>query len=178
MRNFVITVNGKTYSSPVDNGKAIITIPDLEYGNYTLPVTYSGDDKYNPLTKDNDDLYDYDVVEVFISFKQRKDEYFEYELSPFGMRFKGLIINKTLKDPMLTRVEPDFEYEVNKTETGYNAIISLDVSKIDNFDINKIYFNCFAIDVDGQSDYQNLYALNPTLSNTFHLSSFLSKLEK
>ena len=133
---------------------------------------------YNPLTKDNDDLYDYDVVEVFISFKERKDEYFEYELSPFGVRFKGLIINKTLKDPTLTRVEPDFEYEVNKTETGYNAIISIDVSKINNFDINKIYFNCFTIDVDGQSDYQNLYALNPTLSNTFHLSSFLSKLEK
>ena len=50
--NVTTTVNGKTYSSPVDNGKAIITIPGLEYGNYTLPVTYSGNDKYNPLTKD------------------------------------------------------------------------------------------------------------------------------
>ena len=50
--NVTTTVNGKTYFSPVDNGKAIITIPCLEYGNYTLPVTYSGDDKYNSLTKD------------------------------------------------------------------------------------------------------------------------------
>ena len=50
--NVTTKVNGKTYFSPVENGKAIITIPDLEYGNYTLPVTYSGDDKYNPLTKD------------------------------------------------------------------------------------------------------------------------------
>ena len=50
--NVTTTVNGKTYSSPVDNGKSIITIPDLEYGNYTLPVTYSGDDKYNSLTND------------------------------------------------------------------------------------------------------------------------------
>ena len=50
--NVTTTVNGKTYSSPVDNGKAIITIPDLIKGDYTLPVTYSGDDKYNPLTKD------------------------------------------------------------------------------------------------------------------------------
>ena len=50
--NITTKVNGKTYFSPVENGKAIITIPDLEYGNYTLPVTYSGDDKYNPLTKD------------------------------------------------------------------------------------------------------------------------------
>ena len=50
--NVTTTVNGKTYFSPVDNGKAIITIPGLEYGNYTLPVTYSGDDKYNSLTND------------------------------------------------------------------------------------------------------------------------------
>ena len=50
--NVTTTVNGKTYSSPVDNGKAIITIPDLIKGDYTLPVTYSGDDKYNSLTND------------------------------------------------------------------------------------------------------------------------------
>ena len=50
--NVTTTVNGKTYFSPVDNGKSIITIPCLEYGNYTLPVTYSGDDKYNSLTND------------------------------------------------------------------------------------------------------------------------------
>ncbi|WP_296862340.1 Ig-like domain repeat protein, partial [uncultured Methanobrevibacter sp.] len=49
--NVTTKVNGKAYSSPVENGKGVITIPDLEYGNYTLPVTYSGDDKYNPLTK-------------------------------------------------------------------------------------------------------------------------------
>ena len=50
--NVTTTVDGKSYYSPVENGNAIITIPDLEYGNYTLPITYSGDDKYNPLTKD------------------------------------------------------------------------------------------------------------------------------
>ena len=47
--NVTTTVNGKTYSLPVENGKTIITIPDLEYGNYTLPVTFSGDDKYNSI---------------------------------------------------------------------------------------------------------------------------------
>lgn len=46
--NATATVNGKTYTSEVNDGKAAITIPDLEYGNYTIPVSYSGDDKYNP----------------------------------------------------------------------------------------------------------------------------------
>ena len=29
-----------------------LAIPDLAMGNYTIPLTYSGDDKYNPVTKD------------------------------------------------------------------------------------------------------------------------------
>ncbi|MBR6024591.1 MAG: Ig-like domain repeat protein, partial [Methanobrevibacter sp.] len=50
--NVTTTFNGKTYSSEVKDGKAVITVPDLLKGDYTLPIIYSGDDKYNPLTKD------------------------------------------------------------------------------------------------------------------------------
>ena len=45
------TVGGKTYTVPVENGAATIIIPDLAKGDYTIPVTYSGDDKYNSITK-------------------------------------------------------------------------------------------------------------------------------
>ena len=45
--NVTATIDGKTYTSQVNNGKANIIIPDLTSGNHTLPVTYSGDDKYN-----------------------------------------------------------------------------------------------------------------------------------
>ena len=50
--NVTATVNGKTYVVPVEKGTAVITIPDLDVGNYTIPVYYSGDDKYNPQSKD------------------------------------------------------------------------------------------------------------------------------
>ena len=50
--NVTATVNNKTYSVPVNDGKATITIPELVAGNYTIPVTYSGDDKYNSETKE------------------------------------------------------------------------------------------------------------------------------
>ena len=46
------TVGGKTYTVPVENGAAIIIIPNLAKGDYTIPVTYSGDNKYNSATKD------------------------------------------------------------------------------------------------------------------------------
>ena len=52
--NVTTTVNGKNYSSKVKDGNATIIIPDLEYGNYTIPVSYSGDGKYNPSTDDVD----------------------------------------------------------------------------------------------------------------------------
>jgi hypothetical protein len=49
--NVTAKINGKTYTSQVKNGKATITIPNLSSGNYTVPVTYSGDNKYKSTSK-------------------------------------------------------------------------------------------------------------------------------
>ncbi|ALT69888.1 Ig-like domain repeat protein [Methanobrevibacter millerae] len=40
-------VNGTGYYAPVKDGEAVISIPNLEPGNYTAEVTYLGDDNYN-----------------------------------------------------------------------------------------------------------------------------------
>lgn len=45
------TVNGKEYSGDVNEGVGSIEIPNLNYGNYSAEVSYSGDLKYNPLKK-------------------------------------------------------------------------------------------------------------------------------
>ncbi|MBQ9025797.1 MAG: Ig-like domain-containing protein, partial [Methanobrevibacter sp.] len=50
--NVTATVDGVNYTAPVVNGTATISIPDLAAGNYTVPVVYSGDEKYNPVTED------------------------------------------------------------------------------------------------------------------------------
>ena len=46
--NVTITVDGKDYTAPVQNGKAVFTVPGLKAGNYTVDAKYSGDDKYVP----------------------------------------------------------------------------------------------------------------------------------
>ena len=43
-----IIVDGKKYTAPVKDGKAVFTILDLKAGNYDIKVHYSGDDKYLP----------------------------------------------------------------------------------------------------------------------------------
>ena len=66
------TVNGKEYSSNVNNGVGNIVISDLKYGNYNVEVAYSGDSKYNPLkektsfvVEKNVDLSAPDVVKYY-----------------------------------------------------------------------------------------------------------------
>ncbi|MEE0942230.1 MAG: Ig-like domain-containing protein, partial [Methanobrevibacter sp.] len=47
----VISINGIDYFAVVENGTAIVNVPSLAYGNYSVNVTYSGDNKYNSLIK-------------------------------------------------------------------------------------------------------------------------------
>ena len=47
--NITLTIGGINYTLIISDGKAIFDIPDLDVGNYTIPVYYSGDDYYAPV---------------------------------------------------------------------------------------------------------------------------------
>ena len=42
-----VSVDGKDYTVPIRDGKAVVDISDLAPGNHDVKVTYPGDDKYN-----------------------------------------------------------------------------------------------------------------------------------
>ncbi|WP_407423646.1 Ig-like domain repeat protein [Methanobrevibacter sp.] len=44
-----VTVDGKSYTAAVENGKATFNIPGLAPGKYEITANYSGDDKYDPI---------------------------------------------------------------------------------------------------------------------------------
>ena len=46
--NITITIDGKNYTIAISDGEATFDIPDLDIGDYLIPVYYSGDDKYAP----------------------------------------------------------------------------------------------------------------------------------
>ncbi len=46
-----VTVDGKSYSQNLTNGKATVTIPELGVGSHNITVSYSGDSKYVPTSK-------------------------------------------------------------------------------------------------------------------------------
>ena len=49
--NLTVTINGKNYTKELVNGSATIVVDDLPAGEYNAIITYSGDDKYNPIIK-------------------------------------------------------------------------------------------------------------------------------
>ena len=51
--------------------------------------------------------------------------YFELEVSPFGLRFWGEIINPDGQAPRLKKLPPVFDAEVRRTEEGYHVRIAL-----------------------------------------------------
>ena len=50
--NVSAVVGNTTYTANVTNGSASLAIPDLAIGNYTIPVTYSGDEAYASVTQE------------------------------------------------------------------------------------------------------------------------------
>ncbi|WP_297979945.1 Ig-like domain repeat protein [uncultured Methanobrevibacter sp.] len=46
--NVTITIDGKDYTAPVENGTAVFVIPGIKAGEHDVNASYSGDDKYSP----------------------------------------------------------------------------------------------------------------------------------
>ena len=46
-----VEIGGKTYTAGIVNGSVNLTTSPLNVGNYTLTVTYNGNNEYNPMTK-------------------------------------------------------------------------------------------------------------------------------
>ena len=121
----------------------------------------------SPYKEDNEDLWQGDAVEVYISPDGNLKHYKEIEVSPYGMRFYGEIINEDGKTPHLQKAEPSFKVETKRTEYGYAVIIHLPLKTMNGFDRKKMKMNAFCLDKK-RNGVQELYALNPTFCNSFH----------
>ena len=60
--NVTVSVDGKNYTAPVKDGKATVSVPNLKSGNYTVDVTYSGDNNYSPVSKSVNATVESDII--------------------------------------------------------------------------------------------------------------------
>ena len=131
------------------------------------------EDVISPFREDNEDIWQGDAVEVFLSTDGRLTRYFELEVSPFGVRFWGEVTFAE-GEKRLKKLPPPFEAEASRTKEGYAVQIKLPLAAMQGYDRRAVVLNAFRLDkkADGR---QELYALNPTECTTFHKPEYFLK---
>ena len=150
-----------------------------EFNKYAAHFSFEvkDEDVISPYLTDNEDIWQGDAVEVFLSPDGDRTRYFELEVSPFGVRFFGEIVNSDGKTPRLKKLPPMFEASAERTEEGYNVHIELPYGELGAVLPEKMAFNAFRLDkkADGR---QLLYALSPTFCNSFHRPQYFVRAKE
>ena len=128
------------------------------------------DEIVSPFGKDNEDIWQGDAVEVFLSPDGSLTRYYELEVSPFGVRFWGEI-SFPGGERRLKKLAPPFTAEARVTEYGYAVSVCLPLCALKGFERKKMKMNAFRLDKKGSGE-QALYALQPTLCETFHRPAY------
>ena len=131
-------------------------------------------DLISPFKEDNEDVWQGDAVEVFLSPDGDLTRYYELEVSPFGVRFWGEIaFSESMR--VLKKLPPPFRAEVTRTEAGYAVHIRLPLAAMQGYDRAAVMLNAFRLDKKADGG-QELYALNPTRCDTFHKPQYFLKI--
>ena len=150
-----------------------------EFSKYAAHFSFivNDEDIISPYLTDNEDIWQGDAVEVFLSPDGDRTRYFELEVSPFGVRFWGEVINRDGKTPRLKKLPPMFEARAERTEEGYEVHIELPYGELGAVLPEKMAFNAFRLDkkADGR---QLLYALSPTFCNSFHRPQYFVRAKE
>lgn len=119
---------------------------------------YSYTDKYNG------ELFYGDVCEVFIKYG-KENHYYEVEVAPNGTIFLSDIenINGNFKGQLIENCFVKAKSKICKDCYKVTILIPKCYIKTD-----KLEFNAFRMDTDGEIPEKHLFALHPTMCTTFH----------
>ena len=159
---------------PVVNGTAVAVLSDLPVGNITLPVTYSGDEKYNPIETEvnitvNEDTSDIikapDVTKYFGGPERFVVNVTDYQGNP--LENMSVVININNKNyTRFTDENGSASIALNLPSRTYNATVTVEnrtvnstvtvLSTVNGTDIVKIYKNgtqYYATFLDSEGNY-------------------------
>jgi hypothetical protein len=127
------------------------------------------DDIFSTMTEFNDNLYEEDVVEIFISCDRKLKKYIEIEISPLENilqlkitnDLKGHFEKEYIKEDIIIR-------KITKDEKGWLAEFFVPFKFLSYIGKkgDKWLFNAYRI--DRSNNGFNFYALNPTLKAEYH----------
>ena len=167
-------VSAADVTAEVKDGKATLTIPGLAKGNYTIPVTYSGDEKYNPVTEDANvsvkenttiTVSAPDIEKYFGGNESFVVTVYDYKGNPIEGKEVTIVINgQTIK--RTTKSDGTAKVAINLNSGIYNATTTVDdiavtskitvKSTVNATDLTKVFRNgtqFYATFLDSQGNY-------------------------
>ena len=173
--NVTAVVEGNPYTAPVVNGTATISIPGLRPGNYTAHVTYSGDDKYNPASKDipyeveeadkSDIVSAPDVTKYYGGSERFVVNVTDSEGNPVANKSVTIVINGQKYD-RTTKADGTTSIGLSLNSGVYNATVTVDnktinsvvtiLSTVNGTDVVKVFRNAtqyYATFRDSEGNY-------------------------
>ena len=163
-----------TYPTSVEitrQGNRVTFCFEAEHTSFYCP--HSG---YNKIHSEGD------ACEILIGSDPERRVYYEIEISAKGDLMLAKMVNHGFDEkgkPILDLhfVEDCFlESEVTRTEKGYVATLSFELSKVMSGD-GEIYFNAYRLETDGGEMDKHLFALNPTMRPKFHAPTYFLLLK-
>ena len=152
----VANIGKDLYAAVVENGVAEITVPNLEMGNYTSTVTYSGDDKYEPVnTTVNIDVEGkLEVIAPNVDKYYHGPERFVVYVLLGGKPLANKTVELTINNVVYTRTTNEngiASLGLNLNSGNYTMIVKVDDIELDSLvtiyptivgnDITKIFRN-------------------------------------
>ena len=168
------SVDGKNFTADVINGTAAITLPELGAGNYTIPVTYSGDDKYNQIETEaninvkegtSDIISAPDVTKYYGGSERFVVSVTDYQGTPLANKSVTIVING-VSYSRITDENGTCSIGLGLPAGVYNATATVDNKTIDSVvtiittvngtDLVKVFKNAtqyYATFLDGEGKY-------------------------
>lgn len=122
---------------------------------------------------DNEGLWDFDVVEVFISRSLNNLPYLELQVSPIGQKFALFIDEPRKKTRKVIDITVDIATEL--TTYGFKASFSIPKNLIPG-DSNEIFANFFACLGDKEERSYFAFNVNNGTNPDYHLPKLFKKI--
>ncbi|WP_407432058.1 Ig-like domain repeat protein [Methanobrevibacter sp.] len=134
--NVKVNIDGKDYTVPIKDGKAVLDISDLPSGEHDVIVTYPGNDKYAPKTIKgviNTTVSLIITAPDVVKYYSGPERFIVYCTDDKGNNVDGLTINITIHGVTYTRTTSDGKASIALTLNSGNYIALVEFGGKDKF---------------------------------------------
>ena len=131
-----VTIDGKDYTVPIKDGKAVVDISDLPSGTHDVKVTYPGNDKYDQKTVSTSIVKERSLVITapdVVKYYSGPDRFVVYTKDSDGNNLSGIEVKITINGQTYTRTTKDGKTSLALNLNSGNYTVKVEFAGNDEF---------------------------------------------